>query len=163
MFKKFFVTLFALSLLFGYGCTAADTETTETKPQGTEAPTQETTAPTAKEVTLVDNDSCTVTVKGYDEKDILGYGVKVFLENKTDTSLMFSVDEVSVNGFMCDPFWATSVAAGKKANETITFLESDLKENGIEKIEEITFTLKVYDDSDLTTDYIVKETFTVKP
>ena len=93
----------------------------------------------------------------------MGYGVKVFLENKTDKELMFSVDQVSVNGYMCDPLWATTVAAGKKANEQITFFKSDLEENNITKVEEITFTLNVYDNNDWTAEHLVTETFTIKP
>jgi len=164
MFKKVFATLCVLAMLFSFGCTAEPTETekpTEKPTQsGTEAPT---TGQASKEMKLVDNGHCTVTVKGYDEKDLFGYSVKVFLENKTDKELMFSVDNVSVNGYMCDPFWATTVAAGKKANEQITFFESDLEDNGIEKVEEITFTLKVYDSNDITADYFVKETFSINP
>ena len=76
---------------------------------------------------------------------------------------MFSVSEVSVNGFMCDPFWAATVSAGKKANEQITFFASDFESNGIETVEEITFTLKVYDNGDWLADKFVEESFTVNP
>ena len=122
----------------------------------------ETTAPVA-ELTLVDDENCTVIIKGYDEDALLGYGVNVFLENKTDKELMFSVGEVSVNGYMCDPFWAQVVSAGKKANEQIIFFESDLVANGIENVTEITFTLNVYDNGDWLSEYLVKEVFTVNP
>ena len=105
----------------------------------------------------------TVIIKGYDEDALLGYGVNVFLENKTDKELMFSVSEVSVNGYMCDPFWATTVSAGKKANEQITFFKSDLEANGIDDVEEITFTLNIYDNADWLAEYLVKESFTVTP
>ena len=76
---------------------------------------------------------------------------------------MFSVDDVSVNGFMCDPFWASTVSAGKKANEKITFSEKSFEENGIEAVEEITFTLHVYDSNDFSADSVLKKTFTIQP
>ena len=174
MFKKLLVILAALALMVSAGCAATPTETTSAPTQQTTVPTTEapttvpettvpeTTVPAA-EVTLVDDENCTVIIKGYDEDALLGYGVNVYLENKTDKELMFSLGEVSVNGYMCDPFWARTVSAGKKANEQITFLESDLEANGIEKVEEISFTLNVYDNADWLAEYLVKESFTVNP
>ena len=174
MMKKLIMILAALVLILSAGCAATPVETT-TKPvtqttvPTTQSPTTvpettvpETTAPFA-ELTLVDDENCTVIIKGYDGNALLGYGVKVYLENKTDKELMFSISEVSVNGYMCDPFWATTVSAGKKANEQITFFESDLEANGIEAVEEITFTLNVYDNADWLAEYLVKESFTVNP
>lgn len=144
--------------------TATTQPSQTTKPEETTIPeTTGATEPEANEIMLVDNENCTVKVTGIDPDGLLGYGVKVFLENKTDKNLMFSVKDVSVNGFMIDPFWASTVAAGKMANETITFLESDFKENGIDAVTEITLTLNVYDSDDFTADYLVEETFTVKP
>ena len=174
MFKKLLVTLATLALLFSAGCAAPSTETTTKPAPETTVPTTEdtttvpettvpeTTTPAA-EVILVDDKNCTVIVKGYDENALLGYAVNVFIENKTDKELMFSVSEVSVNGYMCDPFWAKTVSAGKKANEQITFFESDFESNGIEIVEDITFTLKVYDSNDWTADKLVEQTFTINP
>ena len=76
---------------------------------------------------------------------------------------MFTTDAVSVNGFMCDPFWATSVAAGKKANESISFSENDLEKNNIESVEEIVFTLRIYDSNNWLAEDVLEETFTIKP
>ena len=174
MFKQLLVTLAALALIVSAGCAATPAETTSAPTRQTTVPTTaasttapETTVPETTspftEVTLVDDESCTVIVKGYDENALLGYGVNVFLENKTDKELMFSVSEVSVNGFMCDPFWAATVSAGKKANEQITFFASDFESNGIETVEEITFTLKVYDNGDWLAGNLVEKSFTVNP
>lgn len=174
MFKKCFLILAALALLISVGCAAAPAATTTTPTQQTTVPTTEsptteaptvpeTTAPAFAEITLVDNETCTVIIKGIDEENLFGYALNVFLENKTDKELMFSLDEVSVNGFMCDPFWASTVSAGKKANEQITFMESDFEANGIETVEEITFKLKVYDSGDWLSGNLVEESFTVTP
>ena len=114
-------------------------------------------------LTLVDNDQVTVTITGVAENGFWGYTLKVFLENKTDKELMFSTDAVSVNGFMCDPFWAASVASGKKANEEISFSESDFEKNGIEAVEEIVFTLQIYDSNNFLAENVLEETFTIKP
>ena len=130
MMKKLIVILAALALIVSAGCAAAPAETTTVPTQQTTVPTTEvTTVPettipettaAVAELTLVDNEHCTVIIKSYDGDALLGYGVNVYLENKTDKELVFSLGEVSVNGYMCDPFWATTVSAGKKANEQIT-------------------------------------------
>ena len=171
MILKLFAAISALMLIFT-GCASAQTAPASTTGPATAPSTTVTTTvpnttvkPTAgfQEITLVDNDSCTVIIKGVEEDALLGYALNVYVENKTDLELMFSVDQVSVNGFMIDPFWATTVSAGKKANQQITFLESDFEANGIEQVEEISFTLNVYDNNDWLADYLVKEVFTVKP
>ena len=135
------------------------------QPAGSSSSTQGGTKPsgTSKEQVLVEDENITVKVTGTQEDSLWGYTVKVYLENNTDKELMFSVDDVSVNGFMCDPFWASTVSAGKKANEKITFSEAAFAEDGIEAVEEITFTLHVYDSNDLSADSLLKKTFTVNP
>ena len=147
--------------------TGTDPMTTTTVPVQTTVPittaSPATTAPSFEEISLVDDENCTVTLKGIDADNLFGYTLNVYLENKTDKELMFSVDQVSVNGFMCDPFWASTVSAGKKANEQISFSESDFEANGIQEVNEISFTLNVYDNADWTADYLVEETFTVNP
>ena len=74
-----------------------------------------------------------------------------------------AVDDVSVNGFMCDPFWAQSVAAGKKSNSSLSWLSSSFEENGIELVEEISFTLRVYDSDDFLAEDVFEKAFTIHP
>ncbi len=147
--------------------TGTDPITTTTSPAQTTVPATtvqpETTAPQFEELVLVDDANCTVIIKGVDADNLFGYTLNVFLENKTDMELMFSVDEVSVNGFMCDPFWASTVSAGKKANQQISFAESDFEANGITEVSDISFTLNVYDNNNWLADHLVEETFTINP
>ena len=77
--------------------------------------------------------------------------------------MMFSWDDVSVNGYMIDPFWATSVSAGNKKITTISFSSSKFTDNGIDKVEEIEFELRVYDDENWMAKDFVKDVFTYKP
>jgi hypothetical protein len=62
---------------------------------------------------------------------------------------------------MLDPFFATEVSPGKKENTEITWLEEDLADNDIEKIEDIELSISVYDAEDWEQDYYVEDTFTV--
>lgn len=114
-----------------------------------------------EEITLFDTDAATMKVVGYEYDDTWGFTLKVFLENKTDKTLTFSVDEVSVNGYMIDPFWADEVAGGKKSNTEISWFEDDLKENGVETIEDIEMRVYVHDSEDWSADYLVDDVFTV--
>ena len=135
----------------------------ETTEETTQATTEAPAAAEFEKITLVDNDDITFTITGIDENGLMGYTLKVFLENRTDKDLMFAMDDTSVNGFMCDPFWAETVAAGKKSNTTVSWFETDFEENGIETVEEIVFTLRVYDSNDFLADDILNDTFTVNP
>ncbi|MBQ9766652.1 MAG: hypothetical protein IJW37_00925, partial [Lachnospiraceae bacterium] len=76
--------------------------------------------------------------------------------------LMFAMDEVSVNGFMCDPYWAFSIPAGMKAHSSFYFSTEDLELNEISTVTDIEFFLSVYNYDDWE-DYYVEETFTVYP
>lgn len=133
-----------------------------TSPQ-TEPTQPATTVPAFEERTLVENDSVVMKLTGILEDPIWGYTLKVYLENKTDKNLMFSVEDAAVNGFMCDPFWAAEVRAGMKANEEISFSKSDFEANGIQKVTDILFTLHVYDSDDWMAEDYVNQTVTIKP
>lgn len=98
---------------------------------------------------LVDNDSIGVYFMGTDPDALMGYAVYLGLENKTDTSLTFSADNVSVNGYMCEPYWADSVAGGKIALSEVTWLKSMLQSAGIEKIESVEMDLTAYKEFDI--------------
>lgn len=152
------LTLFALTACSGK-TDAASGATSES----TDAPTIEETQAAFEEIVLVDDKNCTFKITSIDEDSIWGYTLNVYLENKTDLDLMFSLDDVSINGYMCDPFWAAAVSGGMKANEEISFMDSDFEKNGITDVTDITFTLNVYDSNDWSADHLVDETFTINP
>lgn len=75
---------------------------------------------------LVDNEAVSVIVTGYEVDDIWGYTVDLFIQNKSDKELMVSVDDAAVNGFMADPFYASSVAAGKCEFSSMSWSDTTL-------------------------------------
>lgn len=166
MNKKFAAMFAAVSLaasLSACGSEPAATVPAGSAPIQTE-PTQSTTAPAAfEEILLRDDENCTVKITAIEEDGLWGYTLKTYLENKTDKELMFSVSNASVNGFMCDPFWAVTVSAGMKANEEIHFMEEDLKRSGIETVTDIEYTLRVYDSNDWDAEDLVNEPVTIYP
>lgn len=115
---------------------------------------------------LMDKNSVSAVLTGYEVDDTWGqYCLNVYLVNNTDTDVMYSIDDSSVNGYMADPYWAYTVGAGKSAFTTISYDESTLEEIGITdmetEIENIEFTLKAYDDEKMDT--IAKKTVTLNP
>ncbi len=148
--------------------TGGETEAPTAAP--TAAPTEEPTlAPTepmeleTEELVLADDENLTFIVKGFSDNAHLGLEMQVYCENKTDKSVMFSLNGVSVCGIMYDPFWALEVAPGKKANDTIYFDTYRLAEMGIESPDEISFRLYATDFDDWMADPFINEPFTVYP
>lgn len=140
--------------------TSTPTSAAESKEEGA-APVQEVSF---EAFTPIDNEECSVTVKELVPDTIWGYAVKVELENKsTDKTYMFSVTTAAINGVETDPFFATEVAPGKKANSDISFSTSDLKDNGITDITDIELFFRVYDTNDWSADAVAKEVFHVYP
>ena len=76
----------------------------------------------SEEVVLVDNEQMSVKVKEYTEDALWGPSMKLYLENKTDNTMMFSIDGCAVNGYMNDPFWAFEVIGGSKANQEVSWM-----------------------------------------
>ena len=125
-----------------------DGESVHVYPYGEDAATTFVREAGADDEVLVDNDYVTVTVIGYDPDYDLGYAVELYITNKTDAEVMVSVDDASVNGVMCDPYWAASIGAGLNSFETIYWYSSSLEEIGItdagSEITEIEFVLSAY-------------------
>ena len=132
-------------------------------PHGEENATKFVREPQDSDNVIIDNDYATVIVTGYEEGSIWGYTVNLFLVNKTDKELMFSVGDASVNGYMIDPFYATSVMPDKCAFSSMSWNSTTLEENGIEHVNEIDFTFKVYDSNDWTAEPYANEAITLTP
>lgn len=118
---------------------------------------------TLSDYVVVDNADFTFTIKSINPNGDWGFTLNVFCENKTDKTLMFSWDNVSVMGFMVDPFWASEVAAGKKSNNSISFSYDELDAIGMEAVDDITFTLHVSDSDSWFADPVLNEEFSIYP
>ena len=92
-----------------------------------------------------------------------GYGIELYLINATDKDLTFSADDVSVNGYMVDPFWAKSIGAGQVGFSEMTWLKSGLEENGITEVEEIELRLRIYDSNDWLAGDVFNDIITITP
>lgn len=138
-------------------------ETAHVYPLGEENATLFVREEQASDQVLIDNEKCKVTVIGTENDSIWGYTLNLYLENKSDSSVMFSVEDVSVNGYMIDPFWAKSVSAGNVAFSGMSFSTSAFEENNIETVEAIELTIRAYNDEDYSANDYAKETVTINP
>lgn len=139
------------------------TETVHVYPYGEENATLFVREPQDSDTVIVDNDDCTVIVTGYMEDEIWGYTMNLYLVNKTDRNLMFSVDNASVNGFMSDPFWATSVIPGKVQFARMAWSNDELAANDITVVEELEMEFSISDADDWSADDLFHETITLNP
>ena len=115
------------------------------------------------ETTLKDNDVATAKILSIDPNGDWGFTLKLYLENKTDKELLFSIDDAAINGLLIDPFFATTLASGKKSTEEVTFSRDQMKEYGIEHAAKITFTLSAMDNEDFMADPLLEEPCTIYP
>ena len=120
-------------------------ETVEFYPYGEENAVQYVRAAQASDQVLVDDENATVIVTGFEMDDIFGYVGNLYIVNKTDKSIMVSVEDVSVNGYMIDPLFATQVEPGISKYSQMSWTEDDLTENGITEVTDIEFTLEIHD------------------
>lgn len=82
--------------------------------------------------------------KGITDDSIFGIGLKLYIENKTEDNITVQVRDSSVNGFMLDSIFSPEISGGKKAISAITFMSSDIEENGITEFENIETSFHIF-------------------
>lgn len=174
--KRISGLLMSILLLLTLAACGAKPEAAEAPaaPTTTEAPTQAPTGAPAEpeevvtaldmdESVLVDDENCTFSVQLASTNEHLGMTLDALCVNKTDKTLYFTWNTVSVCGYMYDPFWAEEVAPGASLNSTVYIDTYQLEQYGITSVDEITFTLYVFDAGDFMAEPFVNETFTIYP
>lgn len=94
---------------------------------------------------VYDDNGVLVVVKGFINDEFYGDCISVYAYNTGDIAVTVSARDVSVNGFMIDPWFSCSILPGKHAISKMSFSEDDLKENDIEKIEDVEITFYIYE------------------
>lgn len=138
-------------------------ETVHIYPYGEEKAVKFERLPKETDTVIVDNEYVKVVVIGCELGDIWGYTVDLFIINKTDKDVMFSTEEESVNGFMIDPFYATTVSPHKCAFDSITWSNSSLEENEITDVETLEFVLRAYNLDNILGEDFANEVITLNP
>ena len=100
---------------------------------------------TVAETVLYEADGVKVTATGY-EDGWMGPEIKILVENDSSKNVLVTSASVSANGYMMPTASLyAEVAAGKKANETLTIMSSELDQSGIEMLAELQFYLQIQD------------------
>ncbi len=100
---------------------------------------------TIEEAVVFDQGGIKITAKSLDMTGFFGPAIKLLVENDSSKSVTVQARNSSVNGYMVDNMMSVDVAAGKKANDTLTLAQSDLDAAGITTIADIEFSFHVFD------------------
>lgn len=121
---------------------------------------------TIAETVLYDADGIKVTATRY-EDGWMGPEVKVLVENNSTKNVLVTVDALSANGYMMpSASLYAEVAAGKKANESISIMSSELDQSGIDVLAELQFYIQISDSETwetLTTSELLTLTTSAAP
>lgn len=77
--------------------------------------------------------------------------INLYIENNTDTDIIFQIRNLSINGFMVSGNMYSHVAMNKKINDCISIYNTELNKNSITDIENIEFRLHVVEENTLKT------------
>jgi DNA-directed RNA polymerase subunit RPC12/RpoP len=138
-------TVFISDILHSITFKGATTEKT------TEVSTTVVTAENSNKV-IFDNKGIKVIYTGI-ENSRSYTDVKVLIENNSGQDYEFQVRDCSINGYMIEPIFSSEVSNGKKINDELKFMKSDLKKNNIDKIESIEFKLHAFNWDDNSNDF----------
>lgn len=94
---------------------------------------------------LYNKNGIKIVGKYVDENSFWGTAVLLHIENKSGKNITVNCEDVSVNGYMVDGLFSSSVLKDKYAVDNLTIFSADLEENDIDKIENIEFKIRIYD------------------
>ena len=116
----------------------------EEKPKESESPAKQKDV-TIEEEVLFDQGGVRITAKSFNPKGTFGPEIKLLIENESAKSVTVQARKSSVNGYMIETMFSAEVAAGKKANDALTFSNTDLKTAGITTIADMEFSFHIFD------------------
>ena len=108
---------------------------------------QSQSTPTINEQVLLDQDGIKITATEYTTDSIWGDGIKLLVENNSQTDYTIGCDALIVNDYMITDLFSADVAAGKKSNETMYLSSSELEAAGIDSVGKIEMYFHAYDSS----------------
>lgn len=155
-----FLIVLALFVLFFFGLlflSPSDTPDDSKLPAGADTATSQAAQnPSSESVTiepqvLFDSNSIKVTANSLDVDGFFGADINVTIENNSAKNVTVQANSCSVNGVMIESIFSSEVAAGKKANDSITLSDVDLKAANITTIKDIEFILHIYDSDSYDT------------
>lgn len=102
---------------------------------------------TVDEQVVFDKRDVKITVTGIEFDDFYGPMLNVLIENNSKTDLTFTLDDCYINDYSIYGSLYVDVAAGKKANDEITFSTSEMELAKISSLKKIEASFKAYDEN----------------
>ncbi len=98
---------------------------------------------------IYEENGLSIYYKGYTKKDN-GVGLDLLIENNSDKTYNIQTDNFYINGYSVQDAFSAHIKAGKKANEDIRILKSELEKNDLSygKVEDIEFNFHVFNSDD---------------
>ncbi len=100
---------------------------------------------------LYEEDGIKIVGKYVNESDFWGTAVLLYIENDSGENVIVQTENFSVNGFTLTAYFSSTVYDGKKAYDNITILSSELAENDITSVEDISLKFKIIDPDNYST------------
>ena len=98
-----------------------------------------------EEQVLLDQEGIKITALEMVDDSIWGKGIKVLIDNNSDKSVVVGLDALIVNNYMISDLFASHIAPGKSAYETIYISSSALEQAGINNIGQVELYFNIYD------------------
>lgn len=103
------------------------------------------TTPNDSGVELYNEGGIRIVGKTVDENSFWGTAILLYIENNSGRNIGVQADNMAINSFMVDPFFSCEVYDGRMAIDDITIMSSDLENNGIESIDEVSLSFHIFD------------------
>lgn len=136
--------------------TAADTAASTPEAANevvTEAAAENTGDTTIEEQVIFDANDVKITAVEYVTDSIWGDGIKLLIENNGSSNVGVGCKALIVNDYMITDLFSEQVAAGKKSNETMDLLTSELEAAGIDNVGKIELQFHLFDPDTYMTTY----------
>lgn len=95
---------------------------------------------------IFSRDGVTVTARVISE-EFYGQAVQLLVKNDTGKDIIVEAENISVNGFTVDAWLYDTVCRDTVRFSELDLFASGLQDNGIEEVENVTFTLRILDDT----------------
>ncbi|MBR4656335.1 MAG: hypothetical protein IKO68_07160 [Oscillospiraceae bacterium] len=109
-------------------------------------PTYSIELPEMEAVELLDEGGVKVTAVGFDTEEYYGQGIRLEIENNSDTTIYVDPVKYTVNGYSESMSLYATVAPGETASELLYLPAEDLAGYGVTEIGQVTVQLAAYDE-----------------
>ena len=143
--------LLVIGIAAGGGSNEEKETNTDTKTEQSTTKDDASKETTTSEAVTIENqeifnkNGIVITTNGYEPSSLSDPEIKLIIENNSTQNVTIQTINSSVNGYMIDFQISCEVAAGKKANGTISISRSELNASGVKAIANIEFNFHIFD------------------